>query len=600
MSMAAAGCAVHMAASSQRRRPVLACRRPGQLPPRRLLAVLVSVTAAQMQFEIPAEMLQGMMGGMMGGGGGGRGRKPTEWPKTENSEIASELDWLVNTEWQGKTAKYLLLRDGFVESDLKECEHEGQCLWAANNGKLMINTPTLKVVKFGIDGLDKADGKKLQNKDLDELKKLTMTAEKASKSGKKSQLKFSKLATADESDNIIARDLYEVLEVSEQAEASEIKSKYRKMSVKHHPDKGGSPQLFNEIREAYEVLGDADKRRYYDVGGMQLVKNIETAWKEVEGQKAQMDAQLNQVPKNHPQYRQFKAQIEAQKQQFDQKNSKWEIEKKMRSDDIEVTVPVPVEDLYRGAVWNEYEFQRLVICRGCRVSPDKPECQGCGRCPPEKVQVPKYGMTPFGRQVVGMREKEQESLEKCREQPVTIKNLKIPAGAKEGHTLKYASDVGHQTPGKLPGRVVLKLQRGSPKDTYAIAETDLHTVLHLSLEQALFGFSVSWKHLGNEMISISRERVAQANEVLKLKKKGLVGEGNARGDLYVRLAVDLPQLAAGAKEHQLRAGDASKAAEAKLTREDLVELREGSAWRQWRERQAATLVKSPKGSKQEL
>merc|ERR1712176_81629 len=106
---------------------------------------------------------------------------------------------------------------------------------------------------------------------------------------------------------------------------------------------------------------------------------------------------------------------------------------------------------------------------------------------------------------------------------------------------KYISDIGHQTPGKIPGRVVLKVQRGSPNDTYAIAEADLHTVLHVSLEQALFGFSLSWKHLGEETVTVSRDRVAQTDEVIRMKKKGLVGEGGQRGDLYIRIAVDLPQ-----------------------------------------------------------
>merc|ERR1719382_505068 len=129
---------------------------------------------------------------MFGGGGGGGQRRPqTEWPKTENSAIEEDMEWLINTEWKGKTAKYLLLRDGIVESPLKECEHEGQCLWAANGGKVLINTPTLKVVKFSISGIDKADKKKLGDKVEEELKTLALVADKPGKSGKKSQLQFS-------------------------------------------------------------------------------------------------------------------------------------------------------------------------------------------------------------------------------------------------------------------------------------------------------------------------------------------------------------------------------------------------------------------------
>merc|ERR1712151_713717 len=105
------------------------------------------------------------------------------------------------------------------------------------------------------------------------------------------------------------------------------------------------------------------------------------------------------------------------------------------------------------------------------------------------------------------REKEQESRERCREVGIMINDLRVPKGAKEGSTLRYVSDVGHQTPGKMPGRIVLKVQRGSPNDTYSIAEADLHTVLHISLEQALFGFSLSWTHLDGANIAIKKDKV---------------------------------------------------------------------------------------------
>eukprot|EP00449_Zooxanthella_nutricula_P009462 CAMPEP_0198510232 /NCGR_PEP_ID=MMETSP1462-20131121/14056_1 /TAXON_ID=1333877 /ORGANISM="Brandtodinium nutriculum, Strain RCC3387" /LENGTH=506 /DNA_ID=CAMNT_0044239559 /DNA_START=45 /DNA_END=1565 /DNA_ORIENTATION=+ len=506
------------------------------------------------------------------------------------------MEWLINTEWKGKTAKYLLLRDGAIESPLKECEHEGSCLWAANGGKVLINTPTLKVVRFSIIGLDKADRKKLENKDEEALKALTLQTDKPGKSGKKSQLTFSRVAVADDAENVIGVDLYKVLGIAEDEEQSKIKSKFRRLSVQSHPDKGGDPKVFNEIRDAYEVLGDPDQRKYYDSGGMQLVKNIELAWKEVDGQKAQLDAQLTKVPKNHPQYNQFKAQIEQQKKQFEPTHMRHEIEKKFRNEDLEVFVPISAAELYNGVSKKEYEFKRLVMCRGCRANPDGEECKDCGRCPPEKIQVPQYGMTPFGKQVVGMKEKEQESREKCREVGVKIKDLRVPRGAKEGSQLKYVSDVGHQTPGKLPGRIVLKVQRGSPEDTYSIAESDLHTVLHISLEQALFGFSHAFAHLGDEQVTVSHDQVSTTDEVIRFKKKGLVGDGGQRGDLYVRLAIALPKVGKGEKALTLKAGAASTPT---LAREDPVELREGSAWRRWH-RKAATGRKAKKDAKEEL
>lgn len=64
------------------------------------------------------------------------------------------------------------------------------------------------------------------------------------------------------------RDYYEVLGVSKSASDDEIKKAFRRLAVKHHPDKeGGDEAKFKEINEAYEVLKDTSKRQRYDQFG---------------------------------------------------------------------------------------------------------------------------------------------------------------------------------------------------------------------------------------------------------------------------------------------------------------------------------------------
>ncbi|MFQ5943287.1 MAG: DnaJ C-terminal domain-containing protein [Anaerolineales bacterium] len=61
------------------------------------------------------------------------------------------------------------------------------------------------------------------------------------------------------------KDYYKILGVDRGADDKEIKSAYRKLALKYHPDKNpDSEEHFKEINEAYEVLGDSDKRSKYD------------------------------------------------------------------------------------------------------------------------------------------------------------------------------------------------------------------------------------------------------------------------------------------------------------------------------------------------
>jgi DnaJ-class molecular chaperone len=66
------------------------------------------------------------------------------------------------------------------------------------------------------------------------------------------------------------KSYYEILEVPKTASETEIKKAYRALSLKYHPDRNKSPDaqsIFQKINEAYETLGDSNKRKQYDMGG---------------------------------------------------------------------------------------------------------------------------------------------------------------------------------------------------------------------------------------------------------------------------------------------------------------------------------------------
>ena len=69
-------------------------------------------------------------------------------------------------------------------------------------------------------------------------------------------------------------DYYKVLGVDENASEEQIKKAFRRMSLKHHPDRGGDAEQFKKINEAYQILGDNEKRREYMLRGKNPFVNM--------------------------------------------------------------------------------------------------------------------------------------------------------------------------------------------------------------------------------------------------------------------------------------------------------------------------------------
>ena len=70
-------------------------------------------------------------------------------------------------------------------------------------------------------------------------------------------------------------DHYKELGVSYNATEKEIKSAYRKLAIKRHPDKGGDPEKFKQVAAAYETLTNKDKKKIYMINLVLVNSNID-------------------------------------------------------------------------------------------------------------------------------------------------------------------------------------------------------------------------------------------------------------------------------------------------------------------------------------
>ena len=77
---------------------------------------------------------------------------------------------------------------------------------------------------------------------------------------------------------VYMKDYYQILEINKNSDKNTIKNAYKKLALKYHPDKNmqnkeESEKKFKEISEAYEILGDDEKKKNYDNGQNVVIQN---------------------------------------------------------------------------------------------------------------------------------------------------------------------------------------------------------------------------------------------------------------------------------------------------------------------------------------
>jgi DnaJ family protein A protein 2 len=137
-------------------------------------------------------------------------------------------------------------------------------------------------------------------------------------------------------------NLYDILGVQKNASQDDIKKAYKKLAIQNHPDKGGDEKKFQEISNAYDILGDQKKRQDYDNGGQQF--------------------------RGRPNHEDIFAQMFGHKMNgMNNKNQK----KQHSCSDINRNYKISLKDAYTGTIKNlkiklkAYHFDKIKECNDC-------------------------------------------------------------------------------------------------------------------------------------------------------------------------------------------------------------------------------------------
>jgi curved DNA-binding protein len=306
------------------------------------------------------------------------------------------------------------------------------------------------------------------------------------------------------------KDYYGVLGVPRDATDADIKKAFRKLARQYHPDvakeKKTSEAKFKEINEAYEVLGDPQKRRKYDELG------------------ANWDQQQSSAPPPGRGGRSWSAGDGTQYQEFHFGGTGF-------SDFFEQFFGG------RGGAGAGFNFQR-----------------GAGAFHPEDFEQhhgPIRGSDIEGDILVTLDEVMNGStrtLSLQRENPATGKietqtfKVRIPAGVQEGQSIRVAG-LGHPGEGGgAHGDLYLRVRLAAHPD-FRARGADIYQDLDVAPWEAVLGASVSVRTLGGGRLKLRIPAGASNGQQLRMRGQGLPkGRTGERGDLYVVITVQLPDV----------------------------------------------------------
>jgi len=344
------------------------------------------------------------------------------------------------------------------------------------------------------------------------------------------------------------RDYYEVLGVTKSSNPDEIKSQYRKLALKFHPDRNKSPDAqehFKEISEAYAVLSDSSKRDLYDKHGHEGVDGRYSTEDIFRGAGGNFNDVFNDLfgGQGRRGGGGFGSVFE---NLFGGRGSGFG---RSRGNDLLHECYITLEDVLHGK-HIELDIEKFVDCpdcdgTGCKPGSSKSTCKDCNGNGQVRVRKNMGGflletVQPC-RKCQGMGEIVDDPCKKCQRGKVKgTKHLpfNLPSGIDNGDYVIQGE--GESVPDGDDGDLIVRV-RVEPHKLYRRDGIDLYCDARISMIDATLGTEIDVKTLEKTQ-KLKIESGTQPNSIIKIKSQGLPSQNsNRRGDLFVHLVVEIPK-----------------------------------------------------------
>ncbi len=316
------------------------------------------------------------------------------------------------------------------------------------------------------------------------------------------------------------RDYYSILGVNKKASEKEIKSAYRKLARKYHPDVNPGDKTaetkFKEINEAHAVLTDPERRRKYDTLGPDWEKRMQSRPRPGSGTYTTQTGGAGTADFSDFFETLFGAQRGAPGGNggfdigsiFGRSRAKNSSTTAQRGSDAEQAVDVTLQEAFHGVERN-FTVQTAVPCPTCHGT----GLQGDALCP-----------TCHGQGTVARTKR---------------LDVKIPAGVREGSRVRVAGEGNPGESGGKPGDLYLVVHVQSDP-VFRRESDDLHAEVSVPLTTLVLGGEIAVPTLDGQ-VTMRVPASSPNGRVMRLAGQGMPSlKTKQRGNLYVKLNASLP------------------------------------------------------------